>query len=382
MIKIGFLYNCSMKTNPRVRLSPSLLNRAALIDATLRESGMRIFLYSPKHVSATAQELPGYLLEDGRFVATTAEIPAVNGNWTYQTRRLLEKGMGYRNFVQWTEKRGIGIYAPYAFSELIADKYETYKLVRGYHENLHPLCERYDHSTRQLRYFTDRGRSTFIKPRTGSKGNRIITVRRDDARLLLTYYEAGARQRFLADTVADARTLISGLTEGSSGYVIEHGVETLPYEGGVFDIRVVMIHDGEGWNWIHEARLSPAGSDLSNISQGGETLATEDLLFDLLGAEATHHMLQDLRNESFGLAAYLERLHPGDVMEVAFDFVIDRESKLQLVEINTKPGLASIGFLRTVRDKRPGDEALFERWVYPHTSGVARFLMHKVRLAG
>ncbi len=382
MLNVGFLFNCSMRTNPSVRLSPSVINRVALIDAALRQAGQRVFFYSPKHVTPTATKVPGYYFDAGRFIATTAEAPLVNGNWTYRTRRLLEKGMGYQEFIRWTEQRRMGVYVPYAFSELVADKFETYKVVRGYHETLHPYCERYRRSARQLEHFLANNRLVFIKPRAGSKGDRIVTVKRAADGLTGTYYEAGARRQFVAKTSAAANEHIRGLTRGKKGFVIEEGIETLAHDDRVFDIRVIMVHDGHAWSWVHEARLSPAGSDVSNVSQGGVSVVTEDLLLALLGAEAAQHKLQELRSESFGLAAYLETLHPGDLLEVAFDFVIDREGRLRLVEINTKPGLAGIGFLRTIYDKTPEDEPLFERWVYPHTTALARFLQNKLERLG
>jgi len=382
MNNVGVLYNCSMRTNPRARLSPSVLNRVALIDARLRESGMRVFYYSPKHITPSERRVPGYVLENGEFVRTTAEIPAVNGNWTYQTRRLLDQGMGYQRLVEWAQARGIEIYVPPMFSELIGDKYETYRLVQGYRETLQPHCERYLHSVRQLRDFVADGTLTFIKPCAGSKGDRIITIRNARGKLGLTHYAGGRRLKLESGSLADAASTIERLTGSMKRYVIQQGVETLPYENSVFDIRVVMFHDGSRWGWVHEARLSPLDSDLSNVSQGGTSVVTEGLLFDVLGDEDARYLLEKLRSESFGLAAYLERLHPGDLMEIAFDFVVDCGIGLRLVEINTKPGLASIGFLRTVYDKRREHEPMFERWVYPHTSAVARFLRAKMHRRG
>ena len=380
MKNVGFLFNCSMKTNPRVRLSASLLNRVALIDAALREADMRVFFYSPKHITETAATVPGYVLDEDQFVPTTSEVPLVNGNFTYQTRRLLEKGMGYRRFVDWAEQRGIGVYVPYAFSELVHDKYETYKLVRAHHETLHPYCEPYRRSARQLERFVESSPSTFIKPRTGSKGNRITTLKRDRNGLSVTFYHAGKQRRFAAKTIGQASEFVRHLTRGKTRYVVEHGIDTLPYAACVFDIRVVMVYDGSAWTWFNEARLSPRGSDVSNVSQGGSSIVTEELLHAVLGAEAAQQKLRELESEAFALAVYLDKLHPGDLMEVAFDFVLDHEARLHLVEINTKPGLLHVGFLRKVFDSLPDEEPLFERWVYPHTCALARFLRSKIQI--
>lgn len=377
MRNIGFLYNCSMNTNPTVRLSPSVINRASLIDARLRDADRRIFFYSPKHIRDTEAQVPGYLLEGGKFVPSEAAVPKVNGNWTYATRTLLDKGMGYQRFMQWAERRRIGIFVPGAFSELLRDKFETYRLVRAYHESLHPHCEPYRRTTRQLDAFLSAARTTFIKPRAGSKGNRILTVTREGSGLTITRYANRESRHCRAASSREARDVVDELTGGAKRYVIQQGVDPLRYRDNAFDVRVVMVHDGCSWTWVHEGRCSRTGSDLSNVSQGGESVITEDLLFDVLGYEGAQQMIHRLEGESFGLAAYLERLHPGDIMEVAFDFVIDGDERLRLLEINTKPGLAGIGYQRRVHEMRPADEPLFERWVYPHTTGLARFLLAK-----
>ena len=369
-----------MRTNPRERLSPSILNRVALIDAHLRSSGMRVFYYSPKHISPSGCRVPGYVLEDGEFRPLKSEVPAVNGNWTYQTRRLLDQGMGFQRFVDWVGSHGAGVYVPPAFSELVGDKYEAYRLVQGYRENLQPHCELYRHSPRQLGNFVDGSRVTFIKPCAGNKGDGIVTIRQRHANLELIHYGGRRSARSEHSCVEGAAGALAALIGMKKRHVIQEGVDTLRFENRVFDIRVVMFHDGRRWGWVHEARLSPCGSDLSNVSQGGTSVMTEELLFNILGRDDARNLLDTLRDESFGLAAYLEQLHPGDLMELAFDFVIDRESRLHLIEINTKPGLASIGFLRTVYDKRPEHEPLFERWVYPHIAAMARFLESKARL--
>lgn len=378
---VGFHYNRSPLDTGR-RFSPSAINRVALIDACLREAGLRLFVHCPQHIAPEEDRVAGWLFENRSYLATTAPIPPVNGNWTHRTRRLLEQGMGYARFVQWARERRIGIFVPHAFSELLGNKHETYKLVRAFHETLHPHCELYTRSERQLEYFVDTGRLTFLKPRTGSKGNRIITLRRDEAGLSVTHYQEGERRRREVKTVREATEFVGGLIAGERKYVIQHGVETLRHEGSTFDIRVTMLHDGRAWNWLHEVRRSPEGSDVSNVSQGGKTVVTEDLLFDLMGAEGAQERLYELRNESFGLAAYLERLHPGDILEVAFDFVIDLEGRLRLLEINTKPGLAGIGADVTLYDKRPEHEPLFERWVYPHARYLASFLAAKAQRLG
>ena len=379
---VGYQYNRSPFDTRKRQISPSLINRITLIEKFLREQGMQFFLYSPHQIAPERNTIAGFVAENGSFAPTEAKVPAVNGNWTYQTRKLLERGMGYAEFLRWVEERRIGIYVPHAFSELMANKLETYKLVRAFHGTLHPHCEAYTGRAGQLERFIESGPLSFLKPRTGSKGERIITLRRGRNGLTVTHYRKGEREDCKVGSAREVSKLVRELMtshalKNRNKYVIQQGVETMRHDGSTFDIRVTMLNDGDRWHWLHEARRSREGSDVSNVKQGGRTVVTEDLLFDLLGNEGAQQILYELQSESLGLAAYLERLHPGDILEVAFDFVIDREGRLRLLEINTKPGLAGIGADVSVHEKRPEHEPLFERWVYPHTRHLAHFLMRK-----
>ncbi len=374
---IGFQWNGSSERGLPRKVTPSLYNRVALMDSRMRDAGYRLFMYSPDAVREHAVRVPGFLFDDGAFRPTEAELPAVSGNWTHRTRRLLDQGMGYTRFSRWAAERGIGVHVPYAFSELIANKLETYKLVRSYHETLHPYCEAWGGGIRQLEYFVETGRITFLKPRNGNKGERIITIHRGDQGLRLSHHTEGRRRESRVGTTREALEFVSAATRGTRKYVIQHGVETMRYGRSTFDIRVTMVHDGEAWRCIHEARISPPGSDVSNVSQGGDIAITEQLLFDTVGAEGSSELLHDLVGESYGLATHLEQLHPGEILEIAFDFAVDRQGSLRLLEINTKPGLAGIGSNVSLFELRPENEALFARWARPHVSALADFLVRK-----
>ena len=373
---IGFQLNRATEGALR-SMSPSLLNRVVLMDARLRRAGCCLFLHSPQEIRPDRPTVPGYLLQNGSLRPFEAAVPSTNGNWTHRTRRLIEAGMGYARFRTWAAEHDVGIYVPHAFSELLANKLETYKLVRAYHPTLHPHCEAWSGGARQLEFFIETGRLTFIKPRSGNKGNRIVALHRGERGLRATRYDRGTRRTVRATSLKEVMDFVSGACRGSGAYVIQHGIETMRRDGSTFDVRVTMLNDGRSWDWLHEARISPPGSDVSNVGQGGDIDVTEALLLETMSAEASTDLLRQVRNESFGLAMHLERLHPGDINEVALDFAVDREGRLRLLEINTKPGLAGIGSEVPVHERRPEQEALFERWVYPHTRQLADFLLRK-----
>ncbi len=372
---IGLLCNCSTDGNPKEELSPSQINRAFLIDRLLRPSGIGFFLYSP-HVVTSLAEVPGYTIDGDDLVAASRPIPRINANWTYGTRRLINQGMGYNRFKRWTKDNRIDIFVPYEFSEVVSNKRKAYDIVREYDAALHPHTEDYVGSLVQIEAFLDRADVIFVKPRSGNRGNNIFVLRRIPAGFSLKYYDQGSQRLFSPLTLEAALGVVQAAAGGKS-YIIQEGIESARADGCVFDVRVVMVNDGIEWHPILETRLAPRNSDLSNVFQGGSIRVTESLLLELFGDDAALRLEQEIRRVSHGVARHLDSLYPGKLMEIGFDFLLDRERKLHLVEVNAKPGVAGFGSETKLFDWRPEDEPHYQRWVYPHITHVAGFLKAK-----
>ena len=93
-------------------------------------------------------------------------------------------------------------------------------------------------------------------------------------------------------------------------YVVQEGIESLRHEGAVFDVRVVMVHDGRGWNALLETRLARADCELSNVFQGGTIHVTHELLESTVGERDSRVIEERLMRTSHGLAACLETRFP------------------------------------------------------------------------
>jgi glutathione synthase/RimK-type ligase-like ATP-grasp enzyme len=376
---IGLLCNCSTTSDPKEDLSPSLINRAFLIDRMLRPSGIALFLFSPLAVSSLT-ETAGYTIHGDDLLATTKPMPRVNANWTYGTRRLLKQGMGYNQFKQWTRENQIGIYVPYAFSELVSNKRKTYEVLKKLAPGLHPHTEDFVGSSAQVRSFLDRADLVFIKPRSGNRGNRIFVLRKATGGLSLKYYNQGEQGSFSGLSLETAVGIIEAAADGRS-YVIQDGIESARLNGSVFDIRVVMVNDGSQWHSIFETRLGPQGSDLTNIFQGGSIRITESVLSNLFGDQGTRALEEEVRRVSHGIARHLESIYPDALIEIGLDFILDRERRLHLVEINAKPGVAGFGSETKLFEWKAEDEANYQRWVFPHLTHLASFLKAKIESA-
>lgn len=376
MLRIGLLCNCRPDGNPAAELSPSVVNRAVLLDRLLAPSGVGMFLFSPRDV-VTREEVPGFVIRGDDFVPARMPVPRINASWTYGTRRLLNEGMGYRTFQRWIRQHGIRVHVPYAFAEMVSNKRKAYTAVSAFNPGLHPRTEDYSGRPGQLDEFMRRTGIAFIKPRSGNKGNRIFVARGDAAGLALTYYEKKDSQHFGAISLDAAVAVIAGAIGGTS-YVVQEGVDALRIKGSVFDIRVVAVNDGQRWHTILETRLSPPGSDLSNISQGGTIHVTEELLSASLGSAATRELLERVDGTALGLARHLETSFPGELMELGFDFVVDSRLGLHLVEVNSKPGAAGLGSETRIFDWSAEDRRHYSRWLEPHVRHLASFFQARI----
>jgi len=384
MKTLGLLCNLKDDKNPRSSLSPSVVNRAFLLDRLLKPSGIEVFLYSPRDIPFQkvegvnpATDVPGFRIEGDELLPDVRPVPRVNANWTYATRKLIDRGMGYRQFKRWAKENEVSLYVPFAFSEMVSDKRKTFTVVEENAPGLHPYTEDYIGSRRQVEAFFGRSESIFLKPRAGNKGNQIFVLRRDESGITLRYYDHG-QQRVLSPLTMDAALGVVEAAAGDKNYIVQEGIQSLRYEGSVFDVRVVMVNDSENWHSILETRLAPLDSDLSNIFQGGTIEVTEELFDGMLGADNARKLEKEIRRVSHGLAEHLETHFPGDLSEIGFDMLIDSKGRLRLVEVNAKPGVAGIGSENRIFDWKSEDAKHYERWVHPHVRHLAKFLSSKI----
>jgi hypothetical protein len=377
--RIGLLCNCKQSGDPVAKLSPSLLNRAILLGEELARDGIEVLLFSPRRVQANG-DVKGYLVKGRDVEAVSTQIPQINANWTYATRKMINRGMGYERFKRWTAERSIEVYVPYELSELLANKRDTYELVSKFDPTLHPRTEELDGSAEQVETFLQRSGLVFVKPRAGHKGDRIFVLRRLAATPVaysLKHYHKGICRLLEPITIGAAMSIIE-IAATETPFVIQEGIESLRFRGSVFDVRVVMVNDGSQWHSIFETRVAPLGSDLSNNFQGGSIHVTEELLETELGREAGQAILENIRRVSHKVADYLESRFPGRVMELGLDLVIDRDRGIHLVEVNAKPGLSGWASERKIFDWKAEDQAYYDRSVRPHIHHLANFLRAKV----
>jgi hypothetical protein len=375
-MRVGLLCNFKKRLNPVQILSPSLLNRAIMLGEDLSQDGIELFLFSPRDVTRQGK-VSGYVVKGREFRPDKKPVPRMNANWTYGTRKLIDRGMGYEKFKRWAGKHKVDVYVPYEFAELVANKCDTYRVIREHQPDLYPRTEDFAGTEEQIEAYLKRSGLVFIKPRAGNKGNKIFVLRQSGADYSLRYYHNGVCRLLEPITIGGVLAIID-IAKTDKSYCIQDGIESLQIDGSVFDVRVVMVNDGDNWHSILETRLAPPGSDLSNVYQGGSIHETEELFKSKLGAVAGHKLAGKIRQISHGVARHLGLQFPGRIMELGLDLIVDQDFGIHLVEVNAKPGVSGMASEKPIFDWQPEDAAYYEKSVREHVRHLANFIRSKL----
>lgn len=348
------------------------------MDEVLRDLGARLFVYSPRQIDPDSGQVRGLLIENGRFVPVTAPVPTVNGSWYIGRDRSSQPSMNALQFRNWVAKNGIDIYPLQSFSKVLKDKLKTSRMIRDFDSALHPSTEAYNGDLEQLTRFVQRYRSTFVKPRFGSKGNDIFSIRRTKSGLRCTYYSNRQWQEIIHATPADALAAINQVV-GKKRFVIQQGIAIERHNDAPYIFRVILLDDGKQWQWVHKAVLAAPGSNIANTTQGGSNWKIVDLLGEIYGENKATELFDELQRTSFDCIHHLDMLFPGKLMEVAFDFVLSKSQKLKILEINTLPGMTKPGLppepaFSDILNRQPHEQDIYDKYVLPHGSCLARFL--------
>ncbi|MCL2497765.1 MAG: YheC/YheD family protein, partial [Symbiobacteriaceae bacterium] len=126
-----------------------------------------------------------------------------------------------------------------------------------------------------------------------------------------------------------------------SGYIIQQGVHPATWRGHIFELRLIMQHDGIGWRCLGKVLRLTGRANLPLITADRETwqeaLPVLQELFPGQGAA--------LLQQSEEVAHQLAQSFSSGAMEFSLDFLIDTTARLWILEGNGKPSsfLVQIG---------------------------------------
>jgi len=230
-----------------------------------------------------------------------------------------------------------------------------------------------------IKHFLSLYNPVFLKPSSGSLGRRIIKVEATDKGRFRYMYRSREKQT-IEGTAADFTSLMNFLRPvmGKRNYIVQKDLQLALFEKCPFDIRALAQKDNRG-NWrrtkIYVRKAAP-GSFLSNLSDGAHPWAITTVLKEVFNCDflAGEGLGEEIRNAVKTIPPALEQGTGLIWGELGIDLGIDRNGKIWLIEINSKPFRALVSdrcSLKVIERSlmRPLEFAKFLAGFYRHSIG-------------
>lgn len=370
---IGMIYYSPKKSKMGNHIYPWML-RAFALERELEKHNYKLLSYSPENVNLKDKTVTGYTLEHNRFKHVTIPIPKVNYNFYigYSNEK-------YLDFEKWALIEKYQILPVKEIRKLAGDKLLTAQTLEAFNKEIIPKTEIYENNVDQLAKFFQNKNSVFIKPRFGSMGDGIIVIKKESTNYLADYYSDAKKNSSTYKTLEGCISFIEKYAEDED-YILQEGINSIKYEGSIFDIRVIIFNVNQTWQFLSELRLGAKSSDLSNIAQGGKSYVTEEILDKLFSKERARFLFDKIKVTTIKIVDRLNTEYKGTINELSLDIVIDKNDNIFIVEINVKPGLAGSPKLYSnffVMNNEERDK--YEKLTLKHGEYLAKSLINRCR---
>ncbi|MFD0590756.1 YheC/YheD family protein [Paenibacillus sp. GCM10027627] len=188
------------------------------------------------------------------------------------------------------------------------------------------------YSPEQLRQMLSIHGMVVIKPIVGSGGSGVIKVSATGGGYAYTYRASTSR-------FGQFDALVGALRNhtGKRKYLIQKGISLATVGGRPIDYRVKYVKGSKGWEYrALVGRIARAGLFVTNLTQGGRMVLAGEGIRSSLGAAHVKEKKRKMRELTVLATRVLEQRYPG-ISQLGFDYGIDRQGKIWIFEVNTRP---------------------------------------------
>ncbi|MFC5471272.1 YheC/YheD family protein [Cohnella suwonensis] len=197
-----------------------------------------------------------------------------------------------------------------------------------------------------LNEMTDRYKMVYFKPTNGTGGSGIARILRTSPRKFRVKKDARTFEVSSASALFDQLQKIAG----GRSYLLQKGIYLQACRGLPFDLRMTMQKTGGG-NWVPSVmfvKLGKPNKVVTNYHQGGKLALVEQTL-QRSGYTSTQidHYKRQLKMLGIQTARRFDR-HSVRFKELGLDVALDRNGRLWILEVNTRPNFNA---LKSLADK-------------------------------
>jgi glutathione synthase/RimK-type ligase-like ATP-grasp enzyme len=302
-----------------------------------RANRLNAYVFSPVQLDERTRRVKGYrfLAGGGGWQEGWFPLPDVVYDRSFFSRR--EDYLAHRAAVRRLYKL-----KPFAYlGHGLKSKWEMYTFLRR-DPRLQPYLPKTARMEQpeQAAVWLDSMGEIFLKPESGSQGCGTVKAQR----LAADAYHISARDSRncpLKHSFTSKEAFTHWLRDfiGNRKYLLQPYLALQDSRGEAWDIRALVQKNGQGlWELAGMAvRRGEAGSITSNIHGGGTALEADVFLAEQFGPQQAAEVSKKLQFLAARIPQALEAGN-GRMAELGLDLGVDREGKVWIIEVNTKPG--------------------------------------------
>ncbi|SDZ13457.1 YheC/YheD family protein [Thermoactinomyces sp. DSM 45892] len=307
--------------------------------------GINIFVFNPKKMNWQRRVATGYIpaAERDSWELVTKPIPNLIYDRCFYNSS--NHYLSYRPFLSLlNQDPSIKI-----LGRPLSGKIQTYSILRAHKEITPYLPETVPYqSTAQVFDFIDRYTHIVIKPNGGSHGVGVVAI----FQLLKRkgfYIKGRDRKNHAFQTILETKTQLRNWIQqhiGTTRFVIQPYLSLSTPDGQPFDLRILIQKNKEQeWETTGMAiRAGKPNSITSNLHGGGNAHRLLPFIKQHFTPEQVEKINEDIKKLASMVPGFIEENH-GTLLELGLDVGIDRNGRVWILEINSKPG--RMIFLRT-----------------------------------
>ncbi|MCU9612532.1 YheC/YheD family protein [Caldibacillus lycopersici] len=273
----------------------------------------------------------GYYLEDSHW--QQADIPIAHFFYNRIHSRKISYSTKFQDFYQQLNDKHISLY-----NKLFLSKKDMYDILAN-ESNLQryiPAGGPLEQGTFQK--LVNEHFSVFAKPIFGSQGRGIYRITKNEHGVTIESGNSSILEPECFSTVDKAWEFLQKRLITKS-YWLQAGLSLISLDESVCDFRC-LTHLNTEDNWVVSsttARLSPPGSFISNLAQGGMKLTPLTVLTTIFGKEKARFIYRLITELAIAISTVVDSQLKDSFFELGIDIGVEKDGGIKLIEINAKP---------------------------------------------
>lgn len=299
--------------------------------------GLFVFLFYAEGVNWKKKIIKGYTLNNnGKWISGNYGIPNIIYN------RIQYRSIENRTNVKTLLERCANNPNVYVFNSRFLNKWEVTDALSNFVLGKKFLPETMKFNRTNLRLMIQNHNEVFLKPINSSRGQGIIKVIiKDDGSYQYSKAEVKMPKWFSTNSFYN---LFEGLTRigaRENHYLIQEGVDLTTFDDRVYDLRAQFQKDGNG-SWVITGvgvRIAGKNRFVTHVPNGGTAAVFEDVISKTFAGDDTKKtdINRQLKLIASTIPVELEKSLDINLAILSFDIGIDKNGKLWILEVNSKP---------------------------------------------